>query len=141
MLFICDISCFMKIISLPLKVLHDYLMSANLVTCTAERNSGQKSSTMTAFHTHLCMFSRASATRVSGLRIWRLRLGWSNGRHRFHCVTQPTCMILGSPSLTAFIIPSSHCLIAWSRTWEINMNKLYLKNKFKTQLLISTKHW
>lgn len=68
---------------------------------------------------YLCMSSRASASRVSGLRTCLRRLGCRSARMRFHWVTQPAWITLGSPCLMAFIMVSSHLLMACSLSCSI----------------------
>lgn len=91
----------------------------------------------TLFQTYLCMSSRASASRVRGFLACLRRFGCSRGRMRFHWVTQPACITLGSPCRIAFIIVSSHRFMAWilnykhrcqhtlyfSMTWQSNLWK------------------
>lgn len=68
---------------------------------------------------YLCMSSRASASRVRGLRTCLRRLGCRSARMRFHWVTQPAWITLGSPCLMAFIMVSSHLLMACSLSCSI----------------------
>lgn len=88
------------------------------------KNEGEQVSLIKLLFQHyvvlyLWMSSRASASRVSGLRTCLRRLGCRRGRIRFHWVTQPAWITLGSPCLMAFIMVSSHLFMACSLSCSI----------------------